>query len=60
MSRLLATRRWTLAGCVSWGFGCGSGLPGVYTKINGYMDFILKYAKNAQTIEGDILKPCDN
>jgi len=55
----LNSRKWTLVGVTSWGWGCGADLPGVYTRTETYMDFILKHAKNAQTIDGQILKECN-
>jgi len=32
--------RYQLVGLVSWGYGCASGTPGVYTRVNYYHDFV--------------------
>ncbi|XP_018322610.1 serine protease 33-like [Agrilus planipennis] len=39
--------RWTQAGIVSWGIGCGKGnYPGVYTKVDRFLPWIYKNMKN--------------
>lgn len=32
--------RWTVVGLVTWGVGCASDIPGVYTRISHFRDFI--------------------
>ncbi|XP_006608287.2 proclotting enzyme-like [Apis dorsata] len=41
----LENGRWVNIGIVSWGIGCGNrGVPGIYTRVNFYFDWILKNA----------------
>ena len=47
--------RYQLEGITSWGFGCGQKLPGVYTKVSHFMDFILEHSKYIQTVENEML-----
>ena len=47
--------RYQLEGITSWGFGCGQKLPGVFTKVSRFMDFILKHSKYVQTVENEVL-----
>ncbi|EEC19716.1 conserved hypothetical protein [Ixodes scapularis] len=39
------TKQWTLIGIVSWGIKCGEpGIPGIYTRVTEYLDFIYEHA----------------
>merc|ERR1711879_524975 len=44
-----------LIGVTSFGYGCGTELPGVYTRVFQYMDWIKKYTKGLKTVEGTTL-----
>ena len=39
----LAPLRGQLVGITSWGYGCGKGTPGVYTRVSEHMDWIKQY-----------------
>ena len=47
--------RYQLEGVTGWGFGCGLGIPGIYTKVSHFMEFILKHSKYVQTVENEVL-----
>ena len=49
------TERYQLEGVTGWGFGCGLGIPGIYTKVSHFMEFILKHSKYVQTVENEML-----
>lgn len=34
------TRQYRVVGITSTGFGCGSSIPGLYTRVSAYLDFI--------------------
>lgn len=43
--------RYQLVGVTSWGYGCGEGTPGIYTRVSEYMDWISKYSDSFQTLD---------
>jgi len=43
--------RGQLTGIISWGYGCGEGTPGVYTRVSEYMDWIKKYTHEMYTYD---------
>ena len=47
--------RYQLEGLTSWGFNCGGKVPGVYTKVSQFMEFILEHSKHVQTVENEML-----
>jgi len=47
--------KYELVGVTSWGFTCGQRLPGVYNRIEKYMDWILKFSDRLQTVDGEVL-----
>ena len=47
--------RYQLEGITSWGITCGQKLPGVYTKVSQFMDFILEHSRFVQTVENEVL-----
>ncbi|XP_051016542.1 serine protease 52-like [Acomys russatus] len=38
---------WYQVGIVSWGMGCGQNLPGIYTKVSGYLKWISRVTAKA-------------
>jgi len=59
MSRLIesgelninAPDRYVLEGVTSWGYGCGEGTPGIYTRVSEYMDWIAQHSDSFQTLD---------
>ena len=43
--------RGQLVGITSWGHGCGTGNPAVYTRVSEHMDWIKKYTGEMSTVE---------
>ena len=46
-----APARGELVGITSWGFACGEGTPGIYTRVNEYMDWIKRYTGEMSTFD---------
>ncbi|KAH6931699.1 hypothetical protein HPB50_027245 [Hyalomma asiaticum] len=45
------SKQWTLVGVISWGIKCGEpGVPGIYTRIPHFLDFIYEHAVTANEI----------
>jgi secreted trypsin-like serine protease len=42
-----------LIGITSWGYGCGQGTPGVYTRVSEYVDWIKKYTHVMYTVNDE-------
>ena len=40
--------RYELAGITSWGIGCAKGIPGVYTQVSNYVDWIAKVVQKTK------------
>jgi len=47
--------RGQLIGITSWGFGCGEGTPGIYTRVSEYMDWIKKYTSVMYTVDDQVI-----
>jgi len=50
-SRNKHTFRYAQVGVTSWGFGCGEGTPGVYSRVSHYIDWIAQYTDNIQVAD---------
>jgi hypothetical protein len=46
-------KRGQLIGITSWGYGCGQGTPGVYTRVSEYVDWIKKYTHVMYTVNDE-------
>jgi len=44
-----------LMGVTSWGYGCGEGTPGVYTRVSEYMEWIKKYTGKMSTHDDKVI-----
>ena len=48
---LIKVPRGQLIGVTSWGYGCGEGTPGIYTRVSEYMDWIKQYTSVMYTVD---------
>jgi len=46
--------RGQLLGVTSWGYGCGEGTPGIYTRVSEYLTWIKKYTGEMSTPDDKI------